>query len=121
MKTVDADQIPCEIHFNYFSLICADCLFVKKTKRTKNRSSHRSTSNFSRIIFPPLAASRSSPADGAKTHAFVCQTTLNLRGRSSVSTCSLLFCCDAGLIQTVRNVVSVNIKIQFLNQVSKSL
>ncbi len=118
MKTVDADQIICEINCNYFSVICADWLFVKKTK---NRSSHRSTSNFSRIIFPPLAASRSSPAGGTKTYAFVCQTTLNLRGRSSVSSCSLLFCCDAGLTQTVRNVVSVNIKIQFLNQVSKSL
>ncbi len=38
--------------------------------------------------FPPLAASHSSPAGGAKTHTFVCQTPLNLRGRSAVSQCS---------------------------------
>ncbi len=33
MKTVDADQIPCETNFNYFSFICADRLFVKKKKQ----------------------------------------------------------------------------------------
>ncbi len=104
MKTVDADQIPCETNFNYFSFICADRLFVKKKKT--DRLIH-AQSNFSRII-SLLSLLHSSPAGGAKTHAFVCQTPLNLRGRSSVSPRSLLFCCDAVLIKTVRNVVSVN-------------
>ncbi len=74
-----------------------------------------------RLLGVSLVLFHSSPAGGAKTHAFVLQTALNLRGRSSVSPRSLLFCPDAGSIQTARNVVSVNREIQFLNQVSKSL
>ncbi len=52
-------------------------------------------------IISLLSPLHSSPAGGTKTHMFVCQTALNLRGRRIVSPCSLLFCPDAGLIQTV--------------------
>ncbi len=41
-------------------------------------------SNF-QVFFPSLYTSLSSPAGGAKTHTFVCQTPLNLRGRRLVS------------------------------------
>ncbi len=114
MKTVDADQIPSEsiilIPFHLFVQIGT------------NKSAHLmdAPSNFPRII-SLLSPLHSSPAGGAKTQTFVCQTPLNLRGRSLVTSRSLLFCCDDGLIQTVRNVVSANSKIQFLNQVSKYL
>ncbi len=72
------------------------------------------------VLFP--SSRRFSPVQRvALKHMFVFQTLLNLRGRSSVSPRSLLFCPDAGSIQTARNVVSVNREIQFLNQISKSL
>ncbi len=70
-----------------------------------------------RSYYFQVEASHSSPAGGAKTHTLVFQTLLNLRGRRLVSPCSLLFYPDDGLIQTVRNVVSVNSKIQILNQI----
>ncbi len=80
---------------------------------------HRGRFRIQPGYFAPLSASHSSPAGGAKTHTFVCQTPLNLRGRRLVLPRSLLFCPDSVLIQTVRNVVSVKRKIPFLNQVSK--
>ncbi len=53
----------------------------------------------------------------------VCNPPLTKRRRRSSFTAFsiVLFCCDAGLIQTVRNVVSVNREIQFLDQVNKYL
>ncbi len=65
-----------------------------------------------------LSLLHSSPAGAAKHRRLFAK---HLRGRSSVSLHSLLFCCDAVLKQTVRNVVFVNGEIRFLNQVSKSL
>ncbi len=50
------------------------------------------------LIISLFSPPHSSPAGGAKSHACVCQTPLNLRGRRSVLPRSLLFCCEAGLM-----------------------
>ncbi len=109
MKTVGVDQIPCDTIYNH--------LFVPGfSKENKTARLLDALIKYFSYYFPPLAASHSSPAGGAKTHTFVCQTPLNLRGRRLVSPRSLLFCRDG-----LKNLVSVNREIQFLNQVSKYL
>ncbi len=86
-------------------------VFVKKARK-KQRSLE------AQVISLAASLQSSGPAGAAKHRRLFAK---HPRGRSSASLRSLLFCCDAVLKQTVRNVVFVNREIRFLNQVSKSL
>ncbi len=104
-------QIPCE------SIIYSN-LFVQISFFKGKQITHLIDAPNFPVLFSLLSPLLTPVQRVALKHMrFVCQH-INLRGRRLVSPRSLLFCRDAGSIQTVWNVVSVSREIQFLDQVN---